>query len=495
MKNYKILFFSFITILSVSLESCKKVLDQKTENTFDVFDRFNSLDDYQFALNATYGLFRQANYFGNGSTGAFSTLPDMMSDNTVETSSSLGNYVDLANWVYASNTDNIQNTWLAAYAIISQANLTLNGNGKGSTLESFATNNQAQVDRIKGQALAIRAMVHFDLLRYFALNYDRNSNAFGIPYLKKVELTNPKNLPTRGTVKETYDNIETDLLAALTLLSAYNSTNRYNIDVAAVNAILARMYLYAGDNNKAIQYASVAITARPIASISTFPNIWKDETKEDVIWACSFNAGEGDPAANLYFANGNRSSYRMHTSLINLYVPNDIRLNTYTALVRSQSDFSGAFRRVITKHWGKGIFKDNIVDWKAYRTSEQYLIRAEAYAKRNGAGDLLLALNNINTLKSNRISSYIPLVGLTQAQVISEIANERRRELFAEGHRWFDIKRTTRTIDRNPDCTAASAAPGVACDIGPTSRSWAWPIPQAEIDVNVSMAGQQNPGY
>jgi starch-binding outer membrane protein, SusD/RagB family len=493
MKTHKIYLYT-IAVVSFFLGTCKKVLDQQPINTFDAVTRYQTIEDFEFSLNGTYSLFRTGNYYGNGSSGSFSTLPDMMTDNTLETGSSLANYATLANWAYASDDDNIRNTWLQSYAIISQANLTINGTGKSKKIDDFIANadTKEQATIIKGQALAIRAMVHFDLLRYFVTDYKRNSTALGIPYVKAIEITNPKNLPARPTVKETYDAIEADLLKALELLTDYSSGNRYNIDFVAVHAILSRMYLYAEVFDKAIEYASPAIAARPVSTLAQYPNIWRDQSNADVIWKCSFNAGEGDPSSNLYFAGGNRSSFRMHSSVTNLYTTTDTRYNTFTAIVNSND---GTPRRVIVKFRGKNTFTDNVVDWKAFRTSEQLLIRAEAYARRSNTGDVNLAIADLNVLRSNRISPYTNLIGLTRTNTLIEIANERRRELFGEGHRWFDLKRTTRIINRNPDCASAAAAPGTECDLTANSRAWTWPIPQAEIDANISMAGQQNPGY
>jgi starch-binding outer membrane protein, SusD/RagB family len=497
MKANKI--YLLITILTASLlfGACKKVLEQEPQNTFDVTTRYQTLEDFSFSLNGTYGLFRRGNYYGNGSSGSFSTLPDMMSDNTLETTASLVNYTSLANWTYAADDDNIRNTWLQAYAIISQANLTLNGTGQSKKIDDFLANPNTEEEAaiIKGQALAIRAMVHFDLLRYFATDFKRNSTALGVPYITSVEISNPQNLPTRPTVKQTYDAIETDLLAALDLLEDYSSGNKYNIDYVGVHAILSRMYLYAEEFGKAIQYASPAITAVPVATLAQYPGIWRDESNADIIWKCSFNAGEGDPAANLYFASGNRNSFRMHSSVISLYTMNDTRYNIFTASINGGAGFDGNPRRVIVKFRGKNMFTDNVVDWKVFRTSEQLLIRAEAYARRNGSGDVALAIADLNTLRSRRISSYTNLAGLTAANTLIEIARERRRELFGEGHRWFDLKRTTKTINRNPDCESAAAAAGTQCELASNDRAWTWPIPQSEIDANVNIAGQQNPGY
>jgi starch-binding outer membrane protein, SusD/RagB family len=77
-------------------------------------------------------------------------------------------------------------------------------------------------------------------------------------------------------------------------------------------------------------------------------------------------------------------------------------------------------------------------------------------------------------------------VVLAGQALLDAIADERRKELVGEGHRWFDLKRTTKTIAR-ANCTSF-------CTLPPTSRAWTWPIPQPEIDANPNIL-PQNPGY
>ena len=115
-----------------------------------------------------------------------------------------------------------------------------------------------------------------------------------------------------------------------------------------------------------------------------------------------------------------------------------------------------------------------------------YLIRAEARALQ-GAAKEALGLADLNTLRAARIAAYIPVV-LTGQTLLNEIQVERRKELFGEGHHWFDLKRTTRSINR-VDRTLTSTRAILA----PTAREWVWPIPQGEIDANANM--QQSPGY
>lgn len=465
----------FIAILVIaSLASCKKVIEVEPTHQLDGSTRFETIEDFDFALTGAYALFRSANYYGAGSN-AYVNLPDMLTDNLNETTESLGNYQTLSTWRYAEDEPNISATWQAAYRIISQANLVLRD------IDEFAAAHEGAVNRIKAQALAIRALAHFDLLRYWVENYDRNSTLPGIPYITVFDY---EQKPARGTVKETYDHIEADLQMARGLLNSgldkvINATGKAYIDMNGVNAISARMFLYANQLDSAIKYSTLVINAVPLASRTSFPNIWTDASTAEVIWSVSFNAGEGRIGDPVYFVPNNRSSYRPNPALVSSYdAVNDVRYSSY---FQTRSN-----RLVMAKYLAKAAQvsrPDGITNFKAFRTGEMYLIRAEAYARKGGASEAL-GLADLNTLRAARIAGFIPGVE-TGAALINAIAVERRKELISEGHRWFDLKRTTKTIVR----TSCS----VFCNLAPTDRAWTWPIPIGELNANPNIT--QNPGY
>jgi hypothetical protein len=146
-------------------------------------------------------------------------------------------------------------------------------------------------------------------------------------------------------------------------------------------------------------------------------------------------------------------------------------------------------RRVLSKLVRvNGARYDNQLNWKALRTGEMYLIRAEARAMQGGA-KAVLGLADLNTLRAARINNYVPLV-VTGQNLLNAIEAERRRELVGEGHRWFDLKRTSRVIDREDVTLNFTAA-----QLAPDAREWTWPIPQVEIDANSNIRGQQTTGY
>jgi hypothetical protein len=482
-KSYKI-YLALLLLVVVTLGSCSKTIDIEPTHTVNGDQSFTKIEDYEAALTGAYSRLLSVNYYGssNGSS-AFSVLSDMMTDNFFESGESLGNYQNFSHWTYTADDVNIDATWLAAYRVIQQCNLTLRN------IDALAATDPGAVNRIKAQALALRAFVHFDILRYWGEESSRNSTLKGIPYVSSFDI---EQKPSRLSVKESYDAIIKDLQDAKDLMQDMDkpiqsptstaATARGYIDEIGTNAILARIYNYSGESDSAIKYASLAITARPLASRTTFPLIWQDASTSEVIWSVKFtplNSGTGD---NIYYAVGNRSSYRPTTNLTALYnQANDVRYTSYFQLRPRGS----STRLVLVKYLAKQAqlaTPDGITDFKVLRTGEMYLIRAEAYAQEGLDGQ---ALADLNTLRAARINGFVPGTE-TGAALLTAIDNERRKELVAEGQRWFDLKRSTRLVDRVTNCN-------VFCTLDATAREWVWPIPQTEILANPNVA--QTTGY
>ena len=493
MKNKSLIIFTaFLNILL--LAACTKT-DVKLEYKLNGDEPAKTLLQVETSLNGAYATFKNADYYGsNGGSAAFSSLPDMMGSDLIETFESLGNYRTMSEWTYNSDEAWVENTWAAAYRVIARANLVLRD------VDNFAAAEPKKVNRIKGQALAIRAHAHFDVLRYWASDFKRNATSLAAPYMKKFE-DNPAapSKPTRLTVKEYYDNIFADLNAAKTLLNPSNidatissSTARYKIDLTTVYAMFARTSLYAEVWSDAIANADLALAARPIESLANFPKIWKDETTSEVIWSVNFaTLSEGAPYENVFFVRGNRLSYQPTYEMvddISLYSLDDGRFDNYMVY-----DLA---RPRLLKYIGRGTpqAQDGVVDWKVFRSSEMALISAEAKARTGGMD--AAALTTLNNLRSRRYFSNSYPTPLTNAALLTEILKQRRLELFAEGHRFFDQKRLGKLSFTRSDCNGAIAGnlfPSSVCSPSNKTRAWTWPIPFIEIKANGNLS--QNAGY
>ncbi len=479
-----------LCMLVSGMVSCKKALDLDPSHSADGEVIFNRIEDYEFALTGTYARLLQNSYYGStGGANSYVGLPDMMSDNLFESSESLANYQNFSRWNYVADDPLVNDIWLDAYRVVQQANLTLRG------IDKLAAGNPGAVNRIKAQAMAMRALAHFDLLRYFGEQYDRNSTAKGVAYVDQFDI---EQKPARLNVKQSYDRIEADLKAAKALMTGMDhsiqsngiaGTDRSYVDDMVVNGFLARMYLYANSLDSAVKYSTLVINARPLASRSVFPNIWLDASTAEVIWSVKFEAFNSDIGANIFYSVGNRASYRPTTSLLSLYDQvNDIRYSSYYRnLLRGAARTTAPSRVVMVKYDARQstlLKPDGIVNFKALRTGEMYLIRAEANARLGGASEAL-GLADLNALRTARINAYVPVI-LAGAPLLQAIADERRKELAGEGHRFFDIKRGNRTINRITNCTNF-------CTLASTAREWAMPVPQSEILANPN--AEQNTGY
>ena len=479
-----------ILTLSISFAACNKILDVSPTHTLSEELSFQNINDVEDGLAGVYSGLRGSAYYGNN----LSVLPDMMSDNLTESVESIANYRPMTDWYFNAETGTIASSWAGMYRVISNAN---------DLLEQLArfenASNKKQADRIKGQLLAVRGLAHFDLLRCFSDDYDRNSDELGIALVTVSGSKKPFAQPARASVKASYDQIIKDLEEGLTYVKNTDKPintklERNKLDEVGISAILARVNLYAKQYDTAIRYASDVIKARPLADNFDFPFMWTDNGVEEVAFSVYFGTGEGGRLASEVFSQGvNRAAFDMSQEVANFYGKNDIdrlkdiRWDSYvTAELATSANEPRKNRFVATKYNKKAstAIADGIVNFKAFRTGEMYLIRAESYALTNKEN---LGLADLNELRSTRIEDF-NAGKETGANLIQAIATERRKELWLEGHRWFDLKRTSRNIARQK-----CESPTTACELKADNRAWTFPIPLSEMQSNPNMV--QNKGW
>lgn len=458
--------------------SCSKTVDLDPSHTINGDNFFNTVDEYDFALTGAYRNIRASNslYAGVNGGSVWLSAVDIAADNFSSGPNNLGNLNTAFRWNYTADGGVPRNAWNAAYLAIQSANIAMRG------IDRFAATEPLKVNRIEGQARTLRAHLHFELFRWWASEYDRNSTALAVPYVTKFDI---EQKPARPTVSQFYDAMEADLKTARMMLSNTDrpiqsttstaGTERAYVDRLVVDALLARMYLYANQLDSAIKYATFVINERPLATPAEFSQIWQDASTAEVIWSIKYQAGNAALAREIYQPAGDQESWTPVNDLLNLYSGNDIRANEYWAIVNGNV--------VLGKYFAKSTASgnpDGVVDFKAYRTAEMYLIRAEAYARKDMDVE---GLADLNALRSARNAS----TGFESGtELEAAIQTERRKELVVEGHRFFDLKRTVRTVSRTQDCASW-------CTLPPNHRGWAFPIPQTEMLANPNM--EQNPGY
>ncbi|MBY0476773.1 MAG: RagB/SusD family nutrient uptake outer membrane protein [Chitinophagaceae bacterium] len=460
--------------------ACKKQLNTSPQTSLLKLVTFS---DLQAGLRGVYDGFQSTSYYGNnansGNPSAYSALPDLMGDDFVETLESLGNWNTMSEMIYASDNGIVNAAFIQPYEIISRANNIL------QSISPFETGStDAESKRIKAQAYAIRAHCHFDLMRYFAVDFGRNSSALGVPYVTVFDPNNALTiLPSRNTVKENYDFILKDLDSALANFrlggNTTANTNRAFIDSVTVYAMRARVNYYASQWASVITDANVALGLRPLTNSAGYASMFTTGTEatpsSEVYWAVPSDGTLNPGRAT----NGTNASYRVTnalTSVINgfggAYVNSSVtRFN--------QVSVGGVSRTLCWKYPG-------IRSFKVYRAGELMLMRAEA---KHNVSDIT-AINDLNDLRINRGVAIGAEVG---PALLNAILTLRRVELLGEGHRWFDLRRTTKTTTRLECISSGGQSRAAKCTIASTERGWIFPIPFNQILVNPNL--KPNPGY
>ena len=358
------------------------------------------------------------------------------------------------------NNSFVEGTWAAAYRAINVANNVLN---------ALDVVNEADRDRVKGEALFLRGSMYFELIKLYALPFvaGNPSTNLGVPLVvTPTSVINEASFVSRNSVQEIYTQILNDLTQAETLLPISNSflANSY-----VTAAQLSRVYLQMERFGDARDAANRAITIATSEGKSLIPNFMaafntESNSVED-LYAIQVNTQDPSNDMFLFYSlpefGARGGDVAILANHLNQYETGDERLTQFF-------EGSGELR---TAKW-----RDQFRNVKVIRLAEMYLTRAEANFREGTAiGDT--PLNDIN-----RIRGRVKLPSKTSLTLI-EILQERKLELAHEGHIIHDVKRTRGSINDN-----------TSSDVFPfDSPRMVFPIPQREMDANPNLV--QNPGY
>jgi len=342
-------------------------------------------------------------------------------------------------------------------------------------------------ERLRGEALFLRAFCHFELYKYY-------SNTSVGTELAMAYMETPSLASTaRIQVAPYFVKLKADMAASKPLLPAA-LTDIYRATRPAVSALQARVALYLKEYTDAVTFSSEYITTLPLATRASFPAIWTDANNSEIAFKLSRTPSLGTRIGSLWqgtSANSgaiSQTAWVPSTKLMNAYdQANDVRFGVY---FRTEPLLAAAGRpaQLVAKYRGTtyGTPGEHVADAKVFRTGEMYLIRAEAHAE---TGNLVSAAADLNTLRTARINGYTNVVLATKDDAITAIMDERFKELPYEGHRFWDLKRRNLPVSR----LLADAPNAAAQTLAAGSFRFLLPIPNPEIQANPLI--QQNPGY
>jgi fructose-specific component phosphotransferase system IIB-like protein len=292
MKRY----IRYIAFLPFLLWSCNDWLDVKPEASVSVEELFSTEEGFFEAINGVYTQSANSSLYG----GLFTVeIQDVLAQNYSFKVQDYTTYIKTSMFDFTDETFKWRNSliWENAYRAIVNINLILeNIDAKKSLFH------KGMYELVKGEALALRAYLHFDLLRYFALPYSTGASAKAIPYVT----TYSNRVTTLSTVQEVTGKILEDLNEAKRLMAVgdpiledayivgYNTdavdksteksnpdlflqNRRHRINYYAVCGTLARVYLYSGNHQNAYTNAKEVIDAKKFPWID--PDVFLAEVK------------------------------------------------------------------------------------------------------------------------------------------------------------------------------------------------------------------------
>ncbi|MEH6764677.1 MAG: RagB/SusD family nutrient uptake outer membrane protein [Aequorivita antarctica] len=361
------------------------------------------------------------------------------------------------NALLAANSS-VAQIWEGSYSQIYAANAILEG------VKDSPYFSPEEIAQFSGESLFIRGLVHFYLV-----------NLYGdVPYIKTTNhILNQK--ASRDKVVDVYQQIIEDLETARTLLPANESSGeKVRPDQKTATALLARVYLYSQNWEKAAEMASLVI--ENTAWENNPENVFLKESPS-ILWQLQpeFEGRNTLEAENFIFYTAPPPTRALTPSLVDAFEPGDLRKEYWIGTVTDGTQ-SWYFPFKYKHQAGESTNAEYSI---IMRLAEQYLIRAEA---RVHIGDLSGAQSDLNLIRTR--AGLEPINATASDELLSAIMQERRIELFTEhGHRFFDLKRTG-SIDN----VLPIIKPGWNGD------DILFPIPQKDLLLNPNLQ-PQNPGY
>jgi hypothetical protein len=459
MKKYLTELYTFL-IIALVFGACKKfVAVPIPSNQLVTSQVFKDSADAISAVTGIYINIMQNRSFAITNGGV--TLAGSLSSDELSTTSTLATNLEvLTNSISEENSFNA-GLWSSAYSTIYHINTCIEGISRSTSLSPSIKN------QLSGECQFLRAFIYFNLVNLYG----------GVPIVTSTDYTKNQVLP-RAKEHEVYEKILTDLTESkLLLTNTYVSSYRSRPNRAAVSALLAKVYLYMKDWDKAESESRSLLTSTVYQLDPNLNRVFVSGSSETILaFQPASTIQTTWERSSFVSANNSQPIFIVTNSLLDAFEVNDQRKSNWI-----KKNVAGGVSYYFPYKYKVAISGPApLENYVIFRLAEQYLIHAEAEARLN---HLPQAIADLNTIRA-RAGLDLLSSTLTQNQVLDAIEQERRTELFAEwGNRWFDLKRWNKA-----DAVLAPLK-------GNTWQSTdvLFPIPFSEILSNHYLL--QNPGY
>ena len=407
MKTNSIYKWIFVAAMALTLGSCDDFLDIQPTGRVII----TTAKEFREMLTQAYSIVPE-------DRGLATFRSDEFTMDATLSQEDISSFRDIWTWNDVSPDDATSTFgWRSYYQVIYEANYTIESHKK------ITEGSEAEINQLVGESYMLRAYMHFLLVNLYGEPY----TALADPYSSKaVPLkldTDPYTVLSRSSVGDVFDQIISDIDAAEKLINVeeWQTGLNYRFTTTSVDALRSRVYLYMGRWADALAASKRVLAKKSALSDlnSELPNAYNSVESiialEEVMTATYARAGKV-----------NRDLFRAYNS-------NDLRRAKYYKQVTASNI---------------QLLKSGSNQYAcSFRTGEIYLNAAEA-ALESGDNDearsYLLPLMKSRYKDAYYTEREAAVNAMDTAELREEIYAERRRELAFEGHRWFDLRRTTR---------------------------------------------------
>ncbi|WP_134088848.1 RagB/SusD family nutrient uptake outer membrane protein [Olivibacter sp. XZL3] len=350
---------------------------------------------------------------------------------------------------------------------------------------------------LRGQALVYRAWSYYQMVQLFGERYVAGAanDGLGVPLV----LEPSQEMKPRNTVEEVYTQINADLDAAIPLLEGYTRANKSHLDSHVAKGIKARVALTQGNWELAASNAREARAGFNLMTNAAMLEGFNNYDNQEWMWASRIQSDQTNYFYSFFaYMSSNYNSTVIRTSpksvfsvLYNRISDTDIRKKWWDPTGENTEEFrvpeNGSRYRYMSRKFVVADESLSIGDVPYMRAAEMYLIEAEALAR---SGNEAAAVDVLYSFAVNRDPSYKRSNNTGEA-LIDEIMVQRRVELWGEGFRFYDLKRTNSPLDREGGNHSATNANNLM-EVPAGDKRWQFLIPQDEIN-NTNGLVVQNP--
>lgn len=489
MKTNNIFSILLLAVATLVLSGCSDWLDYTPKDKTTAEQQFSTRAGFYTAVNGVYNRLASTTLYGNTlSYGAIDLMGQRYEAGTNQYSPK---YL-WSNFKYTNSTlqSSLNYVWQEAYQTILNANVILQGvDEQKGVLPDIDKN------LIKGDLLALRAFLHFDMLRLFGTVYSKDSQTPVIPYNDSTE---PKAYDLLSSKEIVYDHLLPDLNAAEQCLKAadpiqtvgvteennddndnYRSYRQMRLNYFAVALLKARVYQWAGDTDNALLEAQKITDNEDVKHLLPFVNPDKllgNTYNPDRIFSTEvlfgvFNSERSDIYKNVFDgANLNSTDmYRPYAGYIEKLFPNQADYRFQSQWIHNGSYYNfGKFKEVTYDASASPLFA---VLMPLMRISEAYYIAADCMKKK---GDLPHAIEYLNAILNKRGATPLN-ASASASEFDQQLKLEYIREFWGEGQIFFMFKRTFSSIggvfNGNISSQWSSVNPTTAVYVLPTPSS------------------------